>query len=75
MAQTTGGWFDTVPWGWPFEMAPNPTFSAGGTTPCGHCGAFHAGPCPRVKAVEYYPDGTVKRVEYHAPSPIHVDLP
>ncbi len=26
---------------------------------------FHTGyQCPRVKAVEYYPDGRVKRVEY-----------
>lgn len=34
---------------------------------CGHCGLMHAGPCPRVKAIEYYENGTVKRVEYHTP--------
>ena len=32
---------------------------------CGHCGGIHQGPCPRIKAVEYYPNGTMKRVEYH----------
>lgn len=33
---------------------------------CCHCGMYHIGMCPRVKSVEYYPDGTIKRVEYHA---------
>ena len=37
---------------------------------CPHCSGphsavFHGGPCPRIKAVEYYPDGSIKRVEYH----------
>lgn len=32
---------------------------------CGHCGGYHTGSCPRVKAIEYYANGTVKRVEYH----------
>jgi hypothetical protein len=33
---------------------------------CAHCGSIveHQGICPTVKAIEYYPDGTVKRVEY-----------
>ena len=33
---------------------------------CEHCGATlpHAGKCPSVKAVEYYPNGRIKRVEY-----------
>lgn len=36
---------------------------------CGHCGMFHSsGACPRVKAIEYYPDGSIKRVEYHPPN-------
>jgi hypothetical protein len=39
-------------------------------THCVHCGCWHAGACPRVKAVEYHPDGTVKRVEYHEPPPV-----
>jgi len=32
---------------------------------CGHCGSWHGPACPRVKAIEYYPDGTIKRVEYN----------
>lgn len=32
---------------------------------CGHCGISHQGQCPRIKSIEYWPDGTVKRVEYH----------
>lgn len=35
------------------------------TEPCTHCGHYHFGPCPRIKAVEYWPNGTVKKVEYH----------
>ena len=44
--------------------------NTGGNEPlqqCGHCGLMHTGPCPRIKAIEYYPDGTVKRVEYREP--------
>jgi hypothetical protein len=37
---------------------------------CGHCGMIHGPICPRIKAVEYYPDGTVKRVEYHGIPPV-----
>lgn len=36
---------------------------------CGHCGAIHSGVCPRIKSIEYHPDGTMKRVEYHNPNP------
>lgn len=37
---------------------------------CEYCGnAFHHGICPKVKAMEYFPDGTVKRVEFHGPVP------
>lgn len=31
---------------------------------CTHCGCYHAGPCPRIKAIEYHENGMVKRVEY-----------
>jgi len=34
---------------------------------CPHCGFGHTGVCPRVKAIEYNPDGTVRRVEFHQP--------
>lgn len=42
---------------------------------CGYCnGGLHGGSvCPRIAAIEYHPNGTVKRVELHpvepAPSP------
>lgn len=29
---------------------------------CGYCGSIHSGFCSRIKEIEYYPDGTVKRV-------------
>jgi len=39
---------------------------------CPHCSqpslgsyVFHGGHCPKVKAVEYHPNGSVKRVEFH----------
>lgn len=36
---------------------------------CQHCsGPFqivlHSGPCPRIKAIEYHPNGAVKRIEF-----------
>ena len=31
---------------------------------CHYCGTWpHDGLCPRIRAIEYHPDGTVKRVE------------
>lgn len=38
--------------------------------PCHYCGKIHATVCLLVKAFEYYPDGTLKRVEFHGPTPI-----
>ena len=38
---------------------------------CGYCGTFPAHSyqaCPMVRAVEYFPDGTIKRVERFSPS-------
>lgn len=34
---------------------------------CMHCGMIHTmvGQCPKVKAVEYYENGMIKRVEYN----------
>lgn len=34
------------------------------TGQCGHCGMYHGPICPRIKAIEYYEWGGVKRVEY-----------
>lgn len=31
---------------------------------CGYCGFNHANVCPLIKAIEYHPDGMVKRVEF-----------
>jgi hypothetical protein len=32
---------------------------------CRFCGGYHSGTCPRVKAIEYHQDGSVKRVEFY----------
>lgn len=44
----------------------NTTLSLLSYSYCGHCGGYHTGVCPRIKAIEYHPDGRVKRIEYHA---------
>lgn len=62
MANNTGDW--------PWALPSVPSFTAGDTCLCGHCGMHHSGSCPHIKAVEYYPDGTVKHVEYYEPKPI-----
>ncbi len=46
--------------------------TAGGTTTlvgCPYCGLIHTGTCPRIKSIEYYPNGIVKRVELHSMGP------
>lgn len=35
-----------------------------GTNKCGWCGMYHGPTCPRVSAIEYHPNGQVKRVEF-----------
>lgn len=40
------------------------------TTTCPHCGKQHATTCPRVSAIEYAADGSVKRVELFPPEPV-----
>lgn len=37
--------------------------------PCPYCSGngvtvYHNGQCPKIKSVEYHPDGTVKKIEY-----------
>lgn len=32
---------------------------------CPYCQNVHSGPCPHIKAIEYYPDGTPKKIEYN----------
>jgi hypothetical protein len=31
---------------------------------CSYCGNIHGPRCPAVRSIEYYQDGTVKRVEF-----------
>lgn len=37
--------------------------------PCPHCGGYHKTTCARIRSIEYYQDGTVKRVELHSFAP------
>jgi hypothetical protein len=36
---------------------------------CPWCAGFHVGVCPRVKLIEYYPDGGIKKVEFFPAQP------
>lgn len=42
------------------------TTTSGYSSPsqCPICGMWHGPICPSVKAIEYYPDGSIKRIEY-----------
>ncbi len=44
---------------------------------CPHCGKWHigTGPCPRIRAIEYHPNGIIKRVEYVGDAPYEPPLP
>lgn len=39
------------------------------TVTCPHCGLLHEHTCHRIKAIEYWPNGEIKRVEFHDPTP------
>jgi hypothetical protein len=39
---------------------------------CPHCGYGHIGTCPKIKAIEYHQDGTVRRIEFHPVAPMVV---
>ena len=41
---------------------------------CQHCGNYHTGQCPRIKAIEYYANGTVKRIEFFEPAQAYSGL-
>ena len=41
---------------------------------CQHCGNYHTGQCPRIKAIEYYANGTVKRIEFFEPTQMYSGL-
>ena len=36
---------------------------------CMFCGAYHTGVCPEVAEIEYYTDGSVKRVVFRPRAP------
>lgn len=38
---------------------------------CAWCGKYHGTRCPEVKAIEYHPDGSVKRVEFVTQADFH----
>lgn len=38
---------------------------------CIICGFEHENKCPLIKAYEYFPDGTIKRVEFLTPADFH----
>jgi len=38
------------------------------TEKCKHCGNIHEFRCPLIKSIEYFEDGTIKRVEYMTPA-------
>lgn len=35
---------------------------------CQWCAGFHTGKCPLVKSMDFYADGTVRKVEFYAPN-------
>jgi hypothetical protein len=45
-----------------------PEEKTGSIAKCQFCGAIHSTPCPWVKAIEYHPNDSVKRVEFHDPA-------
>lgn len=48
----------------------NHTVAPGMSEPCGYCGLHHSGVCSLVSAIEYHPNGMVKRVEFHRPTQV-----
>lgn len=37
---------------------------------CPYCGAIHSALCPRISAIEYFRDGTTRRVEFFGSQPV-----
>ena len=51
--------------GWTGSMRTGVGVQTSVTFPaCPWCSDHHSGRCPMVKAIEYHPNGTVKRVEF-----------
>lgn len=46
-------------------MTMTATNSFGQLQQCGHCGMYHTDTvCPKIKSIEYFDNGRVKKVEY-----------
>ena len=58
-------------WEWrvrPFEDSS--TINLSDSRACPHCSSqyqlvYHGDTCPRVKSIEYYPNGTIKKLEFN----------
>ena len=48
--------------------------STANLTHCQHCGNFHTGQCRLIKAIEYYANGQVKRIEFSEPAQAYSGL-
>ncbi len=62
----SGDWYRNALWGDCGWEPPRQSSSAATTLQgCPYCGAIHSNflSCPRIVAVEYYENGTVKRIE------------
>lgn len=36
---------------------------------CPYCGICHTGRCPQLRSIEYYPNGTIKKITYENGQP------
>jgi hypothetical protein len=50
-----------------------PTVTPDPAGKCQWCGMIHVARCPLVRALEYFDNGMLKRVEFHDPLPINWD--
>ena len=50
-------------------METTATMQGGGCPYCSSegCQVYHVGICPKVKSIEYYENGTIKKVEFIIP--------
>ena len=60
----------TTTYPWPYTPTPPGTTPEPSNDACPHCSGafsqvFHGGRCPQVKSIEYYPNGSIKKVEFN----------
>lgn len=61
-------------------MMTNLSTTTGEFKPCELCSdettkIYHYGRCPKIKSIEYYPDGQIKKIEFRDIEPIFVPYP